>query len=106
LTFGSSPPWKTLGAFLIFGLPFEGFSIEDMAETGFQFFVGCPPCAFDFLTSILGLEFQSAWKNRVASYEDEIPIWYLSKEDLITAKKAVARNQDLKDIDEIRRADS
>mgnify|MGYP002630606755 CR=1 FL=1 len=93
-------------AFLIFGLPIEGFTIEDMADTGFQFFVGCPPCAFDFLTSILGLEFDSAWLNKVASYEDEIPVWYVSKEDLITAKKAVSREQDLKDIAEIRRADA
>ena len=30
----------------------------------------------------------------------------LEVKDLITAKKAVAREQDLKDIDEIRRADS
>ena len=92
-------------AFHTFGLPIEGFTIEDMADTGFQFFVGCPPCAFDFLTSILGLEFQPAWENRVASDEDGIPVWYLGKDDLIVAKKAVSRDQDLKDIEEIRRAD-
>ena len=83
----------------------EGFTIEDMADSGFQFFVGCQPCAFDFLTSILGLAFQPAWENRVASDEEGIPVWYISKQDLITAKKAVSRDQDLKDIEEIRRAD-
>ena len=93
-------------AFHIFGLPIEGFTIEDMADTGFQFFVGCPPCAFDFLTAILGLEFQPAWENRVASDEDGVPVWYVGKEDLIIAKKAVSRDQDLTDIEEIRRADS
>lgn len=97
---------KIAKSFHTFGLPFEGFTIEDLADTGFQFFVGCPPCAFDFLTSILSLEFPSAWKNRVASDEDGIPVWYVSKNDLITAKRAVARDQDLKDIEEIHRADS
>lgn len=97
---------KIAKAFHVFGLPIEGFTIEDMADTGFQFFVGCQPCAFDFLTSILGLEFSSAWEKRVTSYEDGIPVWYVSKEDLIVAKKAVAREQDLKDIAEILRADS
>ncbi len=95
---------KIARAFLIFGLPMEGFTIDDMADTGFQFFVGCPPCAFDFLTSIKGLEFESAWENRVLSDEDGIPVWYASKNDIITAKKAVAREQDLKDIEEIQRA--
>lgn len=97
---------KIARAFLKFGLPMEGFTIDDMADTGFQFFVGCPPCAFDFLTSIKGLDFQSAWENRVESDEGGIPVWYVSKADLITAKKAVARDQDLKDIEEIRRAES
>lgn len=97
---------KIARAFLVFGLPMEGFTIEDMADTGFQFFVGCPPCAFDFLTSIKGLEFQSAWENRVLSDQEGIPVWYVSKADLITAKSAVARVQDLADIEEIGRFDS
>lgn len=92
-------------AFAVFGLPIEGFTVEDMADEGFQFFVGCPPCAFDFLTSILGLEFESAWSNRVESDQNGTPVWYVGKEDLITAKLAVARDHDLKDIEEIRRAD-
>lgn len=65
---------KIAKAFLDFGLPMEGFTIDDMADTGFQFFVGCPPCALDFLTSIKGLEFQPAWENRVSSEEDGIPV--------------------------------
>lgn len=97
---------KIAKAFSIFGLPMEGFTIDDLADTGFQFFVGLPPCALDFLTSIKALEFDSAWENRVTSKEADIPVWYLSKADLITAKKAVGRDQDLKDIEEITRAES
>jgi hypothetical protein len=68
--------------------------------------VGVSPVAFDFLTTITGLQFDTAWKNREPSDQDGIPIWYVSKEDLITAKKAVGKDQDLHDIDEINRADS
>jgi len=93
-------------AFHDFGLPIHGFTIEDMADTGFQFFVGCQPCAFGFLTTIQPLEFQACWERRVASDEGGTPVWYVSKEDLILAKKTVAREQDLKDIDEIHRAES
>jgi hypothetical protein len=97
---------KIASSFLVFGLPMEGFTIDDMADTGFQFFVGFPPCAFDFLTSIKGLDFQFAWENRVLSDQEGTPVWYLSKADLITAKSAVGRDQDLKDIEEIRLSDS
>jgi len=93
-------------AFVEFGLPMHNFTIADLADEGFQFFVGVSPVAFDFLTTIKGLVFNEAWKNREGSEEDGIPVLYLGKADLITAKKAVGRDQDLHDIEEIRRADS
>jgi hypothetical protein len=34
---------KIARAFLVFGLPMEGFTIDDMADIGFQFFVGVRP---------------------------------------------------------------
>ena len=93
-------------AFAEFGLPMHNFTLDDLANEGFQFFVGVSPVAFDFLTTITGLQFDTAWENREPSDQDGISIWYVSKEDLITAKKAVGRDQDLHDIDEINRADS
>ena len=93
-------------AFVEFGLPMHNFTIDDLAHEGFQFFVGVSPVAFDFLTTIMGLEFDKAWENREESEEYGIPVLYLGKADLITAKKAVGREQDLHDIEEIYRADS
>lgn len=93
-------------AFLEFGLPMHDFTIDDLADEGFQFFVGVSPVAFAFLTTIKGLDFESAWPNRVISDEEGFPITYVGKNDLITAKKAVGRDRDLHDIEEIRRADS
>lgn len=93
-------------AFAEFGLPIHEFTIDDLAAEGFQFFVGVSPVAFDFLTTIKGLEFEAAWNNREESDQEGFPIWYVGKNDLITAKKAVGREQDLHDIEEIHRAES
>jgi hypothetical protein len=92
-------------AFLEFGLPMHGISQEDFATEGTQFFIGVPPCAFDFLTTIPGLVFDEAWVNRVESDENGISIPYIGKADLILAKQAAGRLQDLADIEEILRTD-
>ena len=90
-------------AFLKFGLPLHDVTQDDFATEGTQFFIGVPPCAFDFLTTIPALLFNEAWANRVESDENGISIPYLGKADLILAKQAAGRLQDLADIEEIRR---
>jgi len=92
-------------AFLKFGLPLDDVTQEDFATEGTQFFIGVPPCASDFLTTIPGLVFNEAWENRVESDENGIFIPYLGKADLILAKQAAGRLQDLADIEEILRTD-
>ena len=92
-------------AFLKFGLPLDDVTQEDFATKGTQFFIGVPPCASDFLTTIPGLVFNEAWENRVESDENGIFIPYLGKADLILAKQAAGRLQDLADIEEILRTD-
>jgi hypothetical protein len=96
---------KLMRAFRIFGIPMIGVRQEDFATPGTQFNLGVPPCEIDFLTTIPGLDFDSAWPNRVVSEEDDFPIYYLGKADLIIAKQTAGRLQDLADIEEIRRAD-
>ncbi len=95
---------KLMRAFLNFGIPMIGVTQEDFATSGTQFSLGVPPCEIDFLTTIPGLEFSSAWENRVISQENKFPIHYLGKADLIRAKQTAGRYQDLADIEEIHRA--
>jgi hypothetical protein len=97
---------KLMRAFLQFGIPMIGITEADFAQPGTQFNLGVPPCAVDLLTTIPGLEFEAAWANRVISEENDFPIYYLGKADLIKAKKKAGRPQDLADLDELRRADS
>ncbi len=96
---------KIMRAFRIFGVPMLGLSPEDLATPGTQLNIGVPPCEIDFLTTIPGLDFESAWPNRVISKEEEhFSIPYLGKSDLILAKQTAGRPQDLADLDELRRA--
>lgn len=64
---------KVAKAFAQFGLPMHDFTLGDLADTGFQFYVGVEPIAFDLLTSIKGLEFGKAWPNRQQSDQDGTP---------------------------------
>ena len=95
---------KLMRAFLRFGIPMVGVTEADFATAGTQFNLGVPPCQIDFLTTIPGLEFVQAWENKVTSKENEFPIFYLGKSDLILAKQTAGRPQDLADLDELRRA--
>jgi len=94
---------KLMRAFRLFGIPMTGVTQEDFATPGTQFNLGVPPCEIDFLTTIPGLEFSPAWENKVVSEENDFPIHYLGKLDLIRAKQTAGRPQDLADLDELRR---
>ena len=96
---------KLMRAFFAFGIPLLGVTEADFATPGTQFYLGVPPCAIDFLTTIPGLDFDSAWPNRVISEQQDFPICYLGKSDLIRAKQTAGRLQDLADIEELQRAD-
>ncbi len=97
---------KLMCAFHRFGLPLIGLTESDFAEPSTQFSIGVPPCEIDLLTSIPGLEFPPCWNNRELSDEEGIPVPYLSKTDLITAKKTAGRPQDLADLEELQRTTS
>ena len=91
--------------FFKFGLPLVEVTQEDFESEGLQYVVGVSPCQIDFLTSLPGTHgFESAWAARVIGMMDGIPIHFLGKSDLITAKQTAGRPQDLADLDELRRA--
>lgn len=64
-----------------------------------------PPVAIDILTSVPGLDFSECWKRRTTEETSDVPAVYLSKGDLLRAKRTAGRTQDLADIEEIERAD-
>jgi len=96
---------KVMRAFAKFGVSTFGLDRKDFETEGTQLNVGMPPVAIDFLTTLHGVQFDQAWKNRETTTSDEITIQYLSKADLISAKREAARAVDLADIEELERGE-
>jgi len=90
-----------------FGAPLEGLTPADFAEPGPFFRMGREPVGVDILTTIPGVEFDEAWPRRIKAVVDHasgLKASFISREDLIAAKLAAGRPQDLADVDAIRKA--
>jgi len=80
-----------------FGAPLAGLTEDDFSEEGYFYQLGVPPMRVDILMGIPGLEFDQAWNRRVEIDFDGLMVSFISKEDLIAAKRASGRPQDLID---------
>ncbi len=92
---------RVLQSFSEFGIPLLGVTEADFATPGTQFSIGVSPSELDFLTTIPGLEFDSAWANRETTDSEGFAVHYVGKSDLIKAKETANRPQDLADIDSL-----
>ena len=82
-----------------FGAPLVELTEADFSEEGYFYQMGVPPMRVDILMGIPGIEFEEAWKKRVEIDFDGLLVTFISREDLITAKRASGRPQDLIDAD-------
>lgn len=81
-----------------FGAPLEGLTPKDFMEPGSFFRMGTPPVMVDILSSIRGVDFDQAWERRVEFHVDSgLSASFISREDLLAAKLAAGRPQDLAD---------
>ncbi len=90
-----------------FGAPLRGLTSADFEEPGPFFRIGREPVGVDILTAIPGVEFDTAWPRRVEDVFDEqtnLRATFISREDLLAAKRAVGRLQDLADVEAIEKA--
>ena len=80
---------------------------KDFEDVDSWFMMGVPPRAVDILAQIPGVVFEKAWKDRLTQVIDEatgLSAEFISREDLIAAKLASGRSQDIADVDAIRQA--
>ena len=91
-------------AFRRFGVPMVEVTEEDFAGEGLQYAIGMPPSQIDFLTSLPGASFDSAWTDHVSGCSEGINIPFLGVPQLVATKTLAGRPQDIADIDELRRA--
>jgi len=56
------------------------------------------PLKTDLMVNIPGIEFEDAWRRRAVHQLEDQTLYLISREDLITAKRAAGRWQDLEDV--------
>ncbi|HXJ05314.1 MAG TPA: DUF6036 family nucleotidyltransferase [Candidatus Acidoferrum sp.] len=94
-------------ALLRFGAPLKNMGKNQFLEPGTFFRIGAPPCQVDIFPGIPGVQFEACWANRVEvlmDAESALSANVISAEDLIAAKIASGRDQDIADAHAIRRA--
>jgi hypothetical protein len=68
--------------------------------------MGIPPVRVDILMGIPGAKFEDCWQRRKEVDFDGLPVSFISKNDLIAAKRASGRPQDLIDADSLSKMDA
>jgi hypothetical protein len=97
----------TYTALASFGAPLEGIRPQEFADRGSFFRFGRDPHGFDILPDLPGVDFDAAWVHRVEAVLDAetgLTAFFISKDDLISAKLASGRPQDLADASSIQKA--
>lgn len=88
--FGGSPP---------------GYADSDILDPDAIIQIGVAPVRIDILCKVDGVEsFSRAWRQRAEGQFGSVKAHYLSLDDLVAAKTAAAREQDLADLVSLRRA--
>lgn len=90
-----------------FGASLQNIRPEEFADRSSFFRFGRDPRGFDILPDLPGVDFDAAWERRVEGVIDTatgLKAFFISKDDLIAAKLASGRPQDLADVSAIRMA--
>ena len=90
--------WRALERFRA---PLSKMRIGDFAEPEVLYRIGLPPSRIDIMTSVTGLDFDTAWPNRMTAAFGNVDAPVLGLEDMRTAKRAAGRLKDLADLEEL-----
>jgi len=82
-----------------FGAPLADTTPEHFTNVEVIYQIGVQPNRVDVMMDVAGLTFDEAWSQRTASTYGGTPTQYLSKGDVLRAKRAAGRPHDLRDIE-------
>ncbi len=95
---------RTYEALKSFGAPLAGLHAADFADSKCFYQMGKPPFRVDIMFFLTGLEFEQAWTNREVVLINGLEVPFISLIDLIAAKRALGRPQDLLDLTNLEKA--
>lgn len=87
-----------------FGAPLVNLSPDDFSKEGYFYQMGRDPLRIDIMMSIPGVEFTEAWPRRETVDLDGLKVNFISLSDLIRAKEAGGRPQDMIDLENLKRS--
>jgi hypothetical protein len=90
--------WRALQRFRA---PLSKMKVGDFAEPQVLYQIGVPPSRIDIMTSVTGLDFDTAWPRRIMAAFAGIEVPVLGGEDLRASKRAAGRLKDLADLEEL-----
>jgi hypothetical protein len=90
---------RVMAALRAFGAALHDLTLEDLASPGIVFQMGVEPVRIDVITDIDAVKFEDAWPVRIRTTFAGQPAAVLSREHLIRNKTAVARAQDIADVE-------
>ena len=91
-------------ALVRFGAPTADLRPDDFTRPDVIFQVGVSPRRVDVLTTIDGVEFATAWQDRLTASLGDLDVPVLSREHLIRNRRACGRPKDLADLAWLERA--
>ena len=90
---------RIVAALNAFGFEELGLTADDFTEEGKIIPLGYEPVRIDLITSVSGVSFEAVWQDRVPGVYGRTPTHFISRNHLITTKRATGRPQDLLDIE-------
>jgi predicted nucleotidyltransferase len=94
---------RVMKALREFGAPLGDVVESDFAVGGNGFRMGTPPFRIELLTEVSGLAFAEAWGRKETHDLDGVRCHVISRDDLLTNKRAAGRPQDVADVDVLER---
>ncbi|MBN1853636.1 MAG: hypothetical protein JW829_12970 [Pirellulales bacterium] len=95
--------WQALAAF---GAPTSKITVDDFSTPDIVYQIGIAPRRIDILTSISGVDFHQAWKDRISVEIDGLTVPVIGREHLLANKRASGRPRDLTDAEMLEQHDS
>lgn len=92
---------RILRVLAAFGFGTLGITERDLLEPGQIVQLGQAPNRIDILTSISGVDFDSAWASRIQTSMDDQPVSMIGWDDLLRNKRASGRQKDLADLEKL-----
>ena len=84
-----------------FGFGSLNLSKDDFTTPGMVVQLGVPPVRIDIITRVSGVSWEKADAGKVPGHYADTPVFFISREDFITNKRATGRAKDAADIEAI-----